>query len=220
MSKKLSKRIAIAIDKSQNDFNLQQFALQCSQSVILKIGLEYFVKFGSFGLQDIAHDIFLDLKFFDIPNTVYHAVKSGCAIRNVKLMTIHAQGGKKMIESAVLARNEANSNTAIICVTTLTSEAANLNDICRLTEVALKSGADGIVCSAQEIGFLREKFGKDFLAVTPGIRPLWYNEGDDQVRICTPQEAFNNGADIIVIGRPVMRSDNPAMALDRILKEI
>lgn len=220
MSNNLSKRIAVAIDKSDDDFNLQQFTANFPENVILKIGLEYFVKFGSSGLENIAHDIFFDLKFFDIPNTVSHAVKSALSIRNVKLMTIHAQGGRKMIESAVLARNEMNGNAAIICVTKLTSEQASIDDISRLVEISLKSGADGIVCSAQEIIALRKEFGYDFLAVTPGIRPLWYNENDDQVRISTPQDAFNNGANVIVIGRPITRNENPALALNRVLAEV
>jgi len=213
-------RIAIAIDKSDSNFDLQNFAKDFPQNTMLKIGLEYFTKFGSLALEGLNSDIFLDLKFYDIPNTVYHAVKNASLIQNVKLMTIHAQGGKKMIEMAVNARNETNESVAIVCVTKLTSETANIEEIYKLTDLALNSGADGIVCSAQEIDLLRAKFGNEFLAVTPGIRPSWYTEGDDQVRICTPKEAISKGADIIVIGRPITQNPNPSMALQRIIDEI
>ena len=95
-----------------------------------------------------------------------------------------------------------------------------IEEIYKLTELALNSGANGIVCSAQEIDLLRAKFGNGFLAVTPGIRPKWYTEGDDQVRICTPSEAFKKGASIIVIGRPVTKSPSPQFALQQIMEEI
>jgi orotidine-5'-phosphate decarboxylase len=216
----LLNKIAIAIDKSDTNFNLQAFAQQFPQEIMLKIGLEYFTKFGASEIEKLSHNVFLDLKFYDIPNTVHHAVKSACSIKNVKLLTIHAQGGKKMIEAAVNAKNETNESIAIVCVTKLTSEPATIEEIYKLTELALNSGANGIVCSAQEIDLLRAKFGNGFLAVTPGIRPKWYTEGDDQVRICTPSEAFKKGASIIVIGRPVTKSPSPQFALQQIMEEI
>lgn len=213
-------KIAIAIDKSENDFNLKEFAKDFPQNIMLKIGLEYFTKFGASEIENLNHNVFLDLKFYDIPNTVHHAVKNASLIKNVKLLTIHAQGGRKMIEMAVNARNEVNEDVAIVCVTKLTSESANIDEIYKLTEIALNSGADGVVCSAQEVGLLRAKFGNDFLAVTPGIRPSWYTEGDDQVRICTPLEAIERGANLIVIGRPITKNPSPSLALQKVIDEI
>lgn len=218
--KNLHNKVAIAVDKSNTNFNLQEFAMQFPEDAMLKIGLEYFTKFGANEIEKLSHDVFLDLKFYDIPNTVAHAVKNASLIKNVKLITIHAQGGKRMVEAAVNARNEINSDVAIVCVTKLTSENADIDEIYKLTEISLNCGAEGIVCSAQEIDLLRQKFGNEFLAVTPGIRPKWHTEGDDQVRICTPSEAFKKGANIIVIGRPITKTPNPAEAFTKIAEEI
>jgi orotidine-5'-phosphate decarboxylase len=214
------KKFCIAIDKSNNDFDLIKFASQFPNNVMFKIGLEYFTKFGLRGIADLNHDVFLDLKFHDIPNTVAHAVKSACSIKNVKLLTIHALGGKEMIQSAVKARNDENSNIKIICVTKLTSQEAKIDEVLKLTEVALESDADGIVCSATEVRFVRDKFGEKPIIITPGIRPEWYFTKDDQVRIATPKQAFADGSSIIVIGRPITQSENPAKAYEMILNEI
>lgn len=214
------KKICIAIDKSNDDFDLIKFASQFPNNVMFKIGLEYFTKFGSKGIADLNHDVFLDLKFHDIPNTVAHAIKSACSIKNVKLLTIHALGGKEMIQSAVNARNNENSNIKIICVTKLTSQEAKIDEVLKLAELALESDADGIVCSATEVRFVRDKFGEKPIIITPGIRPEWYAMQDDQVRIATPKQAFADGSSIIVIGRPITQSENPAKAYEMILNEI
>ena len=214
------KIICIAIDKSDNDFELLKFTSQFPKNVMFKIGLEYFTKFGSKGIAELNHDVFLDLKFHDIPNTVYHAVKSACSIKNVKLLTIHASGEGDMIEAAVKGRNDSNSHVKITCVTKLTSQKSSIQEVLDLAQVAFDSDADGIVCSAMEVKFVREKFGEKPIIITPGIRPSWYETKDDQVRIATPKQAFAEGSSIIVIGRPITQSQNPVEAYEMVLEEI
>ncbi len=217
---KRNQTICIAIDKSDDDFDLLQFASQFPSNVMFKIGLEYFTKFGSKGIADLTHDVFLDLKFHDIPNTVAHAVKSACSIKNVKLLTIHASGEGEMIKAAVKARDDANSQVKIICVTKLTSQKSSIGEVLELANIAFDSGADGIVCSAMEVAFVREKFGEKPIIITPGIRPIWYETKDDQVRIATPKQAFADGSSIIVIGRPITQSENPVKAYEMVLEEV
>ena len=217
---KRNQTICIAIDKSDDDFDLLQFASQFPSNVMFKIGLEYFTKFGSKGIADLTHDVFLDLKFHDIPNTVAHAVKSACSIKNVKLLTIHASGEGEMIKAAVKARDDANSQVKIICVTKLTSQKSSIEEVLELANIAFGSGADGIVCSAMEVRFVREKFGEKPIIITPGIRPEWYTTQDDQVRIATPKQAFADGSSIIVIGRPITQSANPVKAYEMVLEEV
>lgn len=215
-----NKIICIAIDKSDNDFDLVQFTSQFPKNVMFKIGLEYFTKFGAKGIAELNHDVFLDLKFHDIPNTVYHAVKSACSIKNVKLLTIHASGEEDMIKAAMKACDDAKSEVKIICVTKLTSQKSSIQEVLDLAQVALDAGADGIVCSAMEVKFVREKFGAKPIIITPGIRPEWYETKDDQVRIATPKQAFAEGSSIIVIGRPITQNENPAKAYEMVAGEI
>lgn len=212
----MKQKIAIAIDFSNENFNTQQYTSQFPNDTVFKFGLEFFTKFGSQPLFEIKNEIFLDLKFFDIPNTVHHAVYNICQIPTVSYLTIHASGGHKMIASAIEARNKTNSIAKIICVTKLTSEESTADDVLKLTEVAIKNNADGIVCSALEVSAVRKNFGNDIFIITPGIRPLWYPKQDDQVRICTPNEAFQMGSNMIVIGRPITKSSNPTKALANI----
>lgn len=215
-----NKIICIAIDKSDNDFDLLKFTSQFPKNVMFKIGLEYFTKFGSKGIAELNHDVFLDLKFHDIPNTVYYAVKSACSIQNVKILTIHASGEYDMIKAAVKGRNDSNSDVKIICVTKLTSQKSSIQEVLNLAQIAFDSGADGIVCSAIEVSNVREKFGKTPIIITPGIRPEWYEMKDDQVRIATPKQAFADGSSIVVIGRPITQSENPEKAYEMVLEEI
>ena len=214
------KIICIAIDKSDNDFDLVHFASQFPKEAVMKVGLEYFTKFGSKGIEKLNHDVFLDLKFYDIPNTVAHAVKSACSIKNVRFLTSPAEGGTEMIKAAVEARNVAKSDVKIICVTKLTSQKAEIEEVLELAELALNAGADGVVCSAMEFRFVREKFGEKPIIITPGIRPEWYATKDDQVRIATPKQAFADGSSIIVIGRPITQSESPAKAYEMVVGEI
>ena len=197
----------------------------------LKVGSQLFTSSGPkiiSELNDLKFDIFLDLKFYDIPNTVYQSVKSALDL-GVWMVNVHASGGAKMLESAKKAIESANSSTILIAVTILTSfskeNMANLGisdldkHILNLGKLAYDCGLDGVVCASTDTQSIKKNFGKNFLTVTPGIRPAW-SSLDDQSRVSTPAEALRNGSDFLVIGRPVTGSKDPIKALERIYKEM
>mgnify|MGYP001252030830 FL=1 len=197
----------------------------------LKVGSQLFTSSGPkiiSELNDLKFDIFLDLKFYDIPNTVYESVKSASDL-GVWMVNVHASGGAKMLESAKKAIESVNSSTILIAVTILTSfskeNMANLGisdldkHILNLGKLAYDCGLDGVVCASTDTQSIKKNFGKNFLAVTPGIRPAW-SSLDDQSRVSTPVEALRNGSDYLVIGRPITGSKDPIKALERIYKEM
>ena len=197
----------------------------------LKVGSQLFTSSGPkiiSELNDLKFDIFLDLKFYDIPNTVYESVKSAVDL-GVWMVNVHASGGAKMLESAKKAIESVNSSTILIAVTILTSfskeNMANLGisdldkHILNLGKLAYDCGLDGVVCASTDTQSIKKNFGKNFLAVTPGIRPAW-SSLDDQSRVSTPAEALRNGSDFLVIGRPITGSKDPIKALERIYKEM
>ena len=197
----------------------------------LKVGSQLFTSSGPkiiSELNDLKFDIFLDLKFYDIPNTVYESVKSAVDL-GVWMVNVHASGGAKMLESAKKAIESANSSTILIAVTILTSfskeNMANLGisdldkHILNLGKLAYDCGLNGVVCASTDTQSIKKNFGKNFLAVTPGIRPAW-SSLDDQSRVSTPAEALRNGSDFLVIGRPITGSKDPIKALERIYKEM
>jgi len=197
----------------------------------LKVGSQLFTSSGPkiiSELNDLKFDIFLDLKFYDIPNTVYESVKSAVDL-GVWMVNVHASGGAKMLESAKKAIESANSSTILIAVTILTSfskenlENLGISDldkhILNLGKLAYDCGLDGVVCASTDTQSIKKNFGKNFLAVTPGIRPAW-SSLDDQSRVSTPVEALRNGSDFLVIGRPITGSKDPIKALERIYKEM
>ena len=197
----------------------------------LKVGSQLFTSSGPkiiSELNDLKFDIFLDLKFYDIPNTVYESVKSASDL-GVWMVNVHASGGAKMLESAKKAIESVNSSTILIAVTILTSfskeNMANLGisdldkHILNLGKLAYDCGLDGVVCASTDTQSIKKNFGKNFLAVTPGIRPAW-SSLDDQSRVSTPAEALRNGSDFLVIGRPITGSKDPIKALERIYKEM
>ncbi len=189
---------------------------------LIKLGLEFFTANGPAGLTAAApHPLFLDLKLHDIPNTVAGAVKSLAPI-GAHMLTIHAAGGAAMIEAARNAAGTAANRPLIIAVTVLTSlDATNLysigvsggttQQVLRLARLALVAGADGLVCSAQELPQLRDAFGATPIFVVPGIRPAGADNAD-QARTQTPEAAIAAGADYIVVGRPITQSSNPGEA--------
>jgi orotidine-5'-phosphate decarboxylase len=173
--------------------------------------------------------VFLDLKYHDIPNTISAAVREAAQL-GVKMLTVHAAGGSKMLRAAVDAARDIRAETKIVAVTVLTSmdaadlgetgvQAAVLDQVIRLGSIALDAGCDGLVSSAQEIKALRARFGDDFLAVTPGVRPAGAAHGD-QARVVTPAEALAAGATCIVVGRPITAARDPAYAARQILHEL
>jgi len=230
------KRIIVALDVSTKEEALS-LVHSLRETEIFKIGLKLFFAEGPELLRTIHSlnkKIFLDLKLHDIPNTVSEAVKVGVR-HGVYMMTIHSSGGKEMMAKAVeTGIREAEIQTVekplLLAVTVLTSlnddqlkEIGIQNDtrsqVLRLARLAKDAGMDGIVCSPQEIEIVRNEFGKDFLVVTPGIRPSW-TTAQDQKRIMTPSQAFKKGADYLVIGRPITASPSPEEALQRIVQEL
>jgi orotidine-5'-phosphate decarboxylase len=169
-------------------------------------------------LHKLNFDVFLDLKFHDIPNTCAGAVAAAADL-GVWMVNVHASGGERMMNAAAEAIANKNNKPLLIAVTVLTSmEQEDLagigldiepqQQVKRLAQLARQSGMDGVVSSAQEIELIKELCGKDFLTVTPGIRPTGSAAGD-QRRIMTPQEAVNIGGDYLVVGRPITKSTNP-----------
>ncbi|GAB4126791.1 MAG: orotidine-5'-phosphate decarboxylase [Sideroxydans sp.] len=198
----------------------------------LKVGKELFTAAGPQLVEQLQHlgfEVFLDLKFHDIPNTTAQACKAAAAL-GVWMVNVHALGGRRMMEAAREALAQVSQRPKLIAVTILTSMAqADLNAVgihatpaemvARLAGLAHDSGLDGVVCSAQEAGLLRAQHGEQFLLVTPGIRPL-QAEANDQSRIMTPRAALAAGASYLVIGRPVTQAADPVEALRAISREM
>ena len=198
----------------------------------LKVGKELFTATGPKlieQLQQRGFEVFLDLKFHDIPNTAAQACKVAAAL-GVWMVNVHALGGRKMLEAAREAIASSARQPKLIAVTMLTSMAReDLADIgidatpaemvLRLATLARDSGLDGVVCSAQEAALLRRQCGDEFCLVTPGIRPAQASP-DDQSRVMTPRAALENGANYLVIGRPITKAADPLQALLDISQEI
>ncbi|WP_461518854.1 orotidine-5'-phosphate decarboxylase [Porticoccus sp.] len=198
----------------------------------LKVGKELFTQSGPQfvgSLVERGFDVFLDLKYHDIPNTVAKAVRVA-ADMGVWMTDVHASGGRRMMEGAREVLEQCNSDMLLIAVTVLTSfDQADLAEIgihcspeeqvLRLAALAKSSGMDGVVCSAMEARGLRSALGDAFALVTPGIRPL-SAVGDDQRRVVTPSQAIANGSSYLVIGRPITQSSDPVATLVAINKEI
>lgn len=198
----------------------------------VKIGLQMYLKYGANFVREVSgmgFKIFLDLKLFDIPNTVASAVESVSALP-VSMLTIHASGGREMMRRAVESAAERNPELLILGVTVLTSfNADSLAEtgvelepewqVEKLAKLAVDSGLKGLVCSPLEIEGLRSILPEDTVLVTPGIRPSG-SSADEQKRIMTPADAARAGSDFIVVGRPILKAENPAFAVSKILEEI
>lgn len=191
----------------------------------LKIGKELFTAEGPAvvrAVQDLGFEVFLDLKFHDIPNTVAAAVATAADL-GVWMVNVHATGGSRMMRAAKERLQQGRYETRLIAVTVLTSmersdlaesgvDIEPLEQVKRLARLTAESGLDGVVCSAQEAVMLRELLGPDFLLVTPGIRPV-SSEAGDQRRVMTPEQAQAAGVSYMVIGRPITQAPDPAAAL-------
>ncbi len=198
----------------------------------VKIGLQLFTRYGPDFVDEIAelgYSLFLDLKLHDIPNTVAGAVQSISTLP-VQLLTVHALGGPAMLEAAERARADRAPNLRLLAVTVLTSmdadqlKAAGIDrdplDLTReLARMANRCGIDGFVCSPRETAALREDLGADAFLVTPGVRPAG-SSADEQKRVTTPAEAAAAGANLIVVGRPLLRAERPAEVLAAIRNEL
>ena len=224
--------IIVALD-AKSQYDALKIAEQLDPALCrLKVGKELFTHEGSSvvkALHDKGFEVFLDLKFHDIPNTTAQAV-CAAADMGVWMVNVHASGGRKMMETCVERLKSGNYNTQLIAVTVLTSmgredlrdlglDIEPFEQVKRLANLTKDSGLDGVVCSAQEAKMLRETLGSDFSLVTPGIRPEGSN-ADDQKRIVTPKQAMLDGATHLVIGRPITQSANPGQTLKDILSTI
>jgi orotidine-5'-phosphate decarboxylase len=197
----------------------------------LKVGKELFVRCGPELVKKLIHkgfDVFLDLKFHDIPNTVAAACQAA-ADMGVWMVNVHASGGRKMMQFARAAIDQCEHKPLLIGVTILTSlsrqdiaevglDIEPAEQVLRLAKLANDSGLDGVVCSPQEVRMLKQEIGQDFCLVTPGVRPAGAAIGDQQ-RVMTPSEALLQGSDYLVIGRPITASPNPVIALEDIIAE-
>lgn len=227
-------KIIFALDvNGLND--IDRWAEALSEKVgMFKVGKELFTSCGPVAVKAVQRHggrVFLDLKYHDIPNTVASAMCEAARL-GVQLANLHALGGAEMMESAASAvqREFGNDRPKLLAVTILTSSTVETlrqvgiehsvpDMVVRLAKLAQDSGMDGVVASPLEIGLIRAACGPDFLIVTPGVRP-GFASVDDQKRIMTPAEAVGNGADYLVIGRPIAKAADPRVAADMIVDEI
>ena len=198
--------------------------------IIIKVGYVLFIKGGNSFIKDLKNknfEVFLDLKLHDIPNTVYNGVSAAKDL-GVDYLTLHTLGGPDMLVRAVEAKE--NSNLKLLGVTILTSHKEDYIDYIgsrytidelalKLAKTGIELGLDGIVCSANEVKNIKNEIKKQFLAVVPGIRPEG-GESDDQSRVSTPKAAIESGADILVIGRPILRAKDKRKVIQDILQDI
>lgn len=222
--------IAVALDAPDLDTACGWAQATAGIVSTVKVGLETYLRDGAAGVERIRQSapqaqLFLDLKLHDIPNTVAGAARSISALRPA-LLTVHALGGPAMIAAAAQAVPE----TRITAVTILTSMdqaaldrvgiAGSAQDaVLRLAVMAVESGARALVCSPQEVAAVRAAVGPDTVLITPGVRPAGSDRGD-QARVATPEQALADGADLLVIGRPITGADDPRAAAEAIASSL
>lgn len=227
-------RIIVALDYANAAEALSIVERLSPQLCRLKVGKELFTRTGPElvrGLIGRGFDVFLDLKFHDIPNTVAQACRAAAEL-GVWMVNVHAQGGRKMLSAAreALADGADGRRPLLIAVTVLTSLATEdlaevglagtpADNVRRLATLAQACGLDGVVCSPQEAADLRQRLGSDFRLVTPGVRPAGAAL-DDQRRVMTPAEAIAAGAHYLVIGRPITQAPEPLAVLERLHAEV
>ena len=230
--------IIVALDVSNKEKAFKLFDDLGQNAGALKIGLEMFIRFGPDIVKNAVErgaKIMLDLKLHDIPNTVQRAT-ANVSMLGADLLTIHTTGGKKMMRAARRGVDEAKEKSGVrgpklLGVTVLTSISEEIlnselgvdksiqEQVTALALMAKEAGLDGVVASPKEIKSIREACGKDFLIVTPGIRPAG-SSVDDQKRVCTPEQAIADGADYLVIGRPILNAENPQKRLKEIVESL
>lgn len=225
-------KIVIALDYAQPQEAIN-FITQLDPSLCrLKVGKELFTAGGPQLVEALIKqkfDVFLDLKFHDIPTTVSKACEAASRL-GVWMLNVHASGGQAMMEAAREGVSRSGHHPILIAVTVLTSMnqttlnslgvAGTVEDhVLRLAKLTKTSGLDGVVCSAQEAKLLRDNFGQNFCLVTPGIRPADASL-DDQSRVVTPHQALELGSNYLVIGRPITQSKQPLETLQKIHQEV
>ena len=233
----MKEKLVVALDVPNYE-EAEEIVKEVSEYVgYFKVGKQLFTAEGPRIFKMIKKyngNIFADLKYHDIPNTVSLAARE-LVKQGVDMFNVHASGGMEMMKRTVLEVNEEaerirTKSPIMLAVTVLTSlDAKDLKllgikmsveeYILKLAEVAKISGFDGVVCSPAEIKLIKKNFGQDFITLTPGIRPAWTQLGD-QKRVMTPREAITCGSDYLVIGRPITKAENRLAAVKRILKEM
>ncbi len=223
-------KVIVALDFAKKEDALSFVDQVTPSDCRLKIGKEMFTYYGPQFVEQLVKkgfDVFLDLKFHDIPTTVAKAVKASAEM-GVWMVNVHASGGRKMMEAArEVLIPYGDKAPLLIAVTVLTSmEQCDLADIgldispfeqvLRLATLTKEAGLDGVVCSAQEASALKSTLGHEFKLITPGIRLVANTKTDDQSRVMTPIDAINAGADYLVIGRPVTQAADPLAVLRQI----
>lgn len=207
--------IILAVDTSDLETAIAWIKATDDSISVYKLGLEFYLNFGAAGVEEVVKrtgaEIFLDLKLHDIPHTVAGAA-SAVSHLNPKFLTVHASGGRAMISSAVQAAPKV-SITAVTILTSLSESDlfeigyanAALESAVALAKMAVASGAKALVCSPLETAAIRSAVGADPIIITPGVRPLAEQGGDDQKRTMTPRDAITAGANFVVIGRPITK---------------
>jgi orotidine-5'-phosphate decarboxylase len=225
-------RLIVALDVSTAAAARKIVAAVGDSALAYKVGMQLYTAEGPSMVRELVGSgqrVFLDLKYHDIPNTVAAAVREAAQL-GVNMLTVHAAGGGRMLRAAVEAARAARPELLVLGVTVLTSfddielgkiglREGVLDQVLRLAALALSDGCKGVVASAQEAAALREEFGRDFVIVTPGVRPAGSGP-DDQMRIVTPSEAISAGASHIVVGRPITEALDPAAEARAILGQI
>lgn len=232
MSKNPGPRVIVALDYPDRAAAMALVERLQPGLCRLKVGKELFTRAGPQLVEElVAHgfDVFLDLKFHDIPNTVASACHAAADL-GVWMLNVHALGGERMLLAAREGCARARHAPLLVAVTILTSmDAQDLTavglagspeeNVLRLATLAQRCGLDGVVCSSRETTLLRERIGPDFTLVTPGIRPAG-SQQDDQRRVMTPRQAISSGASYLVIGRPVTQADDPVSVLRTVNSEL
>ena len=222
-------RIIVALDVSTQAEALDLVGALSGEASFFKIGLQLYTRVGPEIIRAVRATgarVFLDLKLHDIPNTVSRSVLTAAEL-GVEMLTIHLSGGRAMIEAAVRAKTE---NLLLLGVTVLTSAdddvlretgiSPNVEEqVLRLAELGVMAGIGGLIASPHEAALLRGRFGDKIRIVTPGVRPVWAAP-DDQKRFMTPKDALRNGADYLVIGRPITAHAKPREAFAKIVAEL
>jgi orotidine-5'-phosphate decarboxylase len=225
-------RLIVALDVSSAAAAQKIVAAVGDSAFTYKVGMQLYTAEGPQVVRDLVASrrrVFLDLKYHDIPNTVGAAVREAAAL-GVSMLTVHASGSGKMLRAATEAARSANPSLLVLAVTVLTSmddvelervgvRARVVDQVLRLTKLAIAEGCQGVVASALEASELRRELGGNFEIVTPGVRPAGVGHAD-QVRVVTPAEAIAAGATRIVVGRPITAASDPAAQARFILEQI
>jgi len=211
--------VAIALDAPDAETAVRWAAAVAPSVQVLKVGMELFYAAGPQIVEQVrsGRDVFLDLKLHDIPNTVAGAARAVAALRP-RFLTVHAAGGAEMVRAAVQAAPEVTI-TAVTVLTSMSDDdlaqvgftGPSLDAVRRLAVLAVGAGAGALVCSPREVAAVRAEVGPDVVLITPGVRPAGADAGD-QVRVATPAQALADGADLLVVGRPVTGSPDPGAA--------